>query len=116
MKTTDHDLTGDFDALVHPSQLFEHPAQVVSDPDLSLNEKRATLASWASDACAIEATPALRKTPSGGVVSFDEIMDAMRALDQELATAQTRRPTAAKSASGKQPRMSGQGNRSALLH
>ena len=69
MKANDHDLAHDFDGLVHPSQVFEHPREVLSDPDLSLNEKRAILASWASDACAIEAAPALRKTSSGRVLS-----------------------------------------------
>ena len=53
MKKTDHDLAHDFDGLVRPSQVFEHPKDVLSDPDLSLNEKRAILASWASDACAV---------------------------------------------------------------
>jgi hypothetical protein len=70
------------DAMLHPSQVFEHPSEVVNDPDLSLNEKRAVLASWASDACAVEAAPALRKGPTGRV-EFDEIMDALRALDRE---------------------------------
>ena len=46
--------------LLHPAQAFEHPSQVVNDPDLTLNEKRAILASWASDACAPEASPHLR--------------------------------------------------------
>ena len=82
MKTNDHDLAHDFDGLVHPSQVFEDPRDVLSDPDLSLNEKRAILASWASGASAIEAVPALRKTPSGQVVSFDEIMDALFQLDR----------------------------------
>ena len=49
------------DDLLHPAQAFEHPRPVVADPDLTLNEKRAILAAWASDACAIEASPALRK-------------------------------------------------------
>jgi hypothetical protein len=48
----------DGDKLVYPSQVFERPSDVVNDPDLSLNQKRAILASWASDACAIEAAPA----------------------------------------------------------
>src|SRR5947208_14899427 len=74
--------------LLHPAQAFAHPSEVVNDPDLTLNEKRAILASWASDACAIEAAPALRKTP-GGAVSFDDVMDALRALDTE---AQDNRP------------------------
>jgi hypothetical protein len=72
------------DALLHPSQVFELPSEVVNDPDLSLNEKRAMLASWASDACAVEAAPTLRNGPNGRVVEFDEIMDALRALDREV--------------------------------
>ena len=47
----------DLDDLLHPAQAFGHPSEVVSDPDLTLNEKRAILASWASDACAVEAAP-----------------------------------------------------------
>ena len=50
----------DLDDLLHPAQAFSHPTDVVNDPDLTLNEKRAILASWASDACAIESVPALR--------------------------------------------------------
>jgi len=45
----------DLDNLLHPARAFEHPRHVIDDPDLTLNEKRAILASWASDACAIEA-------------------------------------------------------------
>jgi hypothetical protein len=81
------DLALDLDTLLHPSQLFEHPSDVLDDPDLSLNEKRAILASWASDACAVESAPALRNNPSGRVVSFDDIMDALRALDKLATTA-----------------------------
>ena len=46
-------------------------------------EKRAILASWASDACAIESVPALRRAPTHGgkPVAFDDVMDALRALD-----------------------------------
>jgi|RhiMetdeSRZDD1v2_1073273.scaffolds.fasta_scaffold563191_2 hypothetical protein len=83
----DHGDTCDLDRLLHPSQAFDRPADVVNDPNLSLNEKRAILASWASDACAIESAPALRNNPSGRVVSFDDIMDALRALDKQAATA-----------------------------
>jgi hypothetical protein len=59
------------------------PQEVVCDPDLSINEKRALLASWASDACAVEAMPGLRKSPAGTTVSFDDIMDALKELDAE---------------------------------
>jgi hypothetical protein len=72
----------DLDALLHPAQAFEHPDQVVNDPDLSLNEKRAILASWASDACAVEAAPSLRCAPGGHrPVPIDAILDALRSLD-----------------------------------
>ena len=83
------DLALDLDILLHPSHLFEHPSDVLDDPDLSLIEKRAILASWASDACAVESAPALRNNPSGQVLSFDDIMDALRALDKQAATAVT---------------------------
>jgi hypothetical protein len=55
----------DFDELLHPAHAFGHPSEVVNDPDLTLNEKRAILASWASDVCAVDSTPAFRKTPGG---------------------------------------------------
>src|SRR6201997_4882673 len=74
----------DLDSLLHPAQAFEHPSRVVSDPDLTLNEKRAILASWASDACAVEAAPALRCPPGGSKpVRFDDVLDALRTLDQQ---------------------------------
>ena len=73
----------ELDALLHPSRIYEKPSDVVNDPALSLNEKRAILASWASDACSVEAAPALRKNPWGRVVPFDEIMDALRILDTQ---------------------------------
>ncbi len=73
----------DLDVLLHPAKAFAHPMDVVRDPDLTLNEKRAILASWASDACALEAAPELRVTNSGRVVRWDDIMDALRTLDRE---------------------------------
>jgi hypothetical protein len=73
----------ELDELLHPAQAFDHPSEVVNDPDLSLNEKRAILASWASDACAIEAAPELRASPRGTPVRFDDIMDALRTLDKQ---------------------------------
>jgi hypothetical protein len=72
----------DLDALLHPAKAFAHPMDVVSDPDLTLNEKRAILASWASDACAVEAAPELRLTATG-LVRWDDIMDALRELDRQ---------------------------------
>ncbi len=77
------DTSLDLDALLHPSRAFQHPSDVLDDPDLTLNEKRAILASWASDSCAVEAAPALRRPPSGTPVPFDDIMQALQQLDEE---------------------------------
>lgn len=74
----------DLDALLHPAQAFEHPRDVVGDADFTLSEKRAILASWASDACAVEAAPALRHAPgTDRPVTVDEVLEALRALDRQ---------------------------------
>jgi len=74
----------DLDDLLHPARAFGHPGDVVADADLTINEKRAVLASWASDACAVEAAPALRHAPgAAGAVSVDEVVEALRSLDNE---------------------------------
>ena len=73
----------ELDDLLHPAGAFEHPRDVVSDPDLTLNEKRAILASWASDACAMEAAPALRNPPGcSRLVPVDDILEALCSLDK----------------------------------
>ena len=77
----------DLDQLLHPAHAFSHPSEVVDDPDLTLNEKRAILASWASDACAVEAAPELRIGPRAPI-RFDAIMDALRELDRQARKAQ----------------------------
>jgi hypothetical protein len=72
------------DALLHPAQAFEHPRDVVKDPDLTLSEKRAILSSWASDARAAEAAAALRCARDGRhVVAVDDVLDALCTLDHE---------------------------------
>lgn len=89
---TDYDL----DSLLHPAHAFDHPNDVVRDPDLTLNEKRAILASWASDACAVESAPTLRQAPRGRTVTFDDVIDALRALDTEAGQARWKPQSAAK--------------------
>ena len=81
-----HDSTDDtfnLDELLHPATAFGHPSEVINDPDLTIGEKRAILASWASDACAVEAAPDLRVGPRGASVRFDDIMEALRTLDKQ---------------------------------
>jgi hypothetical protein len=80
------------DYLLRPADAFSHPQEVVCDPDLSINEKRAILASWASDACSVEAMPSLRKSPAGTMVTFDDIMDALKELDREARQGLKRTP------------------------
>lgn len=72
----------DLNALLHPGTVYEHPRDVVADATLRLAEKRAILASWASDASAIACCPALR-APAGlkAPVTIDEILEALCALD-----------------------------------
>jgi hypothetical protein len=72
----------DINALLHPGTTFNHPREVLSHPSLSIPEKRAILASWASDASAIASCPALRM-PAGlkAPVTIDEILEALRELD-----------------------------------
>jgi hypothetical protein len=72
----------DLNYLLHPGTALEHPRDVVSHPSLSLAEKRAILASWASDASAIASCPSLR-APEGlkAPVSIDDILEALCALD-----------------------------------
>jgi len=71
----------DLDTLLHPAGAFRTPMEVVNDPDMTPQEKRAILASWASDACAVEAAPELRQPPMAEPVRFDDIIDALKALD-----------------------------------
>jgi hypothetical protein len=80
--TTANDNVFDFDALLHPGTVFDHPQDVVRHPEMTLAEKRAILASWASDASAMASYPAMR-APSElrRPITIDEILDALCDLD-----------------------------------
>ncbi|ARQ57492.1 UNVERIFIED_ORG: hypothetical protein GGE64_001099 [Rhizobium etli] len=69
--------------LLHPAKHFSHPRDVLTATDISNDEKRAILASWASDIFAIESIPALRLYPGAErAVSYDEILEALKTLDK----------------------------------
>jgi len=74
-----------FEALIAPGDVFRRPHEVLTYPGLSLGEKRTILASWASDARAVESCPALRCLPGcrAEPVPVDEVMHALQALDGE---------------------------------
>jgi hypothetical protein len=73
----------ELDRLLKPGATYRSPEDVVKDTSLSLSEKKAILASWASDACAVDSRPAFRQ-PAGfpEPVSFDSIMRALQDLDR----------------------------------
>jgi hypothetical protein len=82
-QTVSHNFVGSYGMSMPPSgRMFCDPMDVVTEPTLRLDEKRALLASWASDRCAVEAAPSLRRIPgSCQIVHIDEILEALRELD-----------------------------------
>lgn len=77
-----------------PGATLSHPDEVLSDPALSTAEKKAILASWSSDARAVENAPALRRLDSGVVVEVDAILRALVLLDR---SAPSKRPSQSRS-------------------
>lgn len=70
--------------LLHPSEHFNHPRDVLAAQDIGDDEKRAILASWASDIFAIESIPGFRLYPgTDNAVSYDDIIEALKALDKD---------------------------------
>jgi hypothetical protein len=69
------------DLLSRKSQTFAHPDEVVDDQELKLADKRSLLASWASDALAVEDSPSLRQLASGAVVCVDDVRATLKSLD-----------------------------------
>ncbi|WP_336492853.1 hypothetical protein, partial [Methylobacterium nigriterrae] len=72
-----------FEAFVAPGDVFRHPREVLAYPGLSKAEKRAILASWASDARAVESCPTLRCLPGckAESVPLHEVLAALLELD-----------------------------------
>jgi hypothetical protein len=72
----------DLNAILHPGSVYDHPRDVLGDPTISIGEKRAILASWASDAASVASNPALRELPgSKRIVTIDEVLEALATLD-----------------------------------
>ena len=88
----------DLNAILHPGSVFDHPRDVLSDPTLSRSEKRAILASWASDAAAVTSCPTLRAIPGARQpVSIDDILEALSTLDHSPRTPPGGKPARLKS-------------------
>ncbi|WP_412759722.1 hypothetical protein [Methylorubrum subtropicum] len=72
-------------AVVAPGDVFRHPRGVLAHPHLSRGDKRAILASWASDACALEGMPGLRCLTGckAEPVPVDTVLTALAELDRD---------------------------------
>ena len=70
------------DCLLRPAVGFQTPFDVVKDPSLDISEKRAILASWASDASAVEGQPTRRRLlGSDEPVPLVDVLEALWRLD-----------------------------------
>ncbi len=70
--------------VLHPAEHFNHPRDVLHAEHISKGEKRAILASWASDIFSVESIPAVRYYPgTDEAVSYDDIIDALKILDKD---------------------------------
>jgi len=79
-----HTGDSDLDRISEPSRFYAHPNDVLVDQRLNLSEKRAILASWASDECAVRSMPTLRVALWSPIaVTFDDVMEALQKLDRE---------------------------------
>jgi hypothetical protein len=64
------------------ASIYTDPDDVASDSTLTTADKREVLASWISDARAVENAPSLRRLDSGAVVEVDAILRALGLLDE----------------------------------
>jgi hypothetical protein len=64
--------------------IYTHPDDVTGDPKLTTAEKRVVLASWVSDARAVETAPSLRRLDSDAVVDVDTMLQALALLDERV--------------------------------
>src|SRR5690348_11914344 len=69
---------------------YTFPHEVVEDPSLGVEQKKALLSEWASDACAVEDFPTLRRLPGTPFpVTLSAVMDARLHLDRSLSHSET---------------------------
>ncbi|MFN3523410.1 MAG: hypothetical protein ACK4YQ_14280 [Phenylobacterium sp.] len=80
---------------LRPGVGFGHPRDVLKDPLLDAEQKRAVLSSWASDASAVEDQPTLRwllGTPEP--VPLVDVLEALARLDRQSTPSPKPRPLA----------------------
>ena len=69
------------DGLKPSAPFLARPEEILDDPTLSRDAKRAVLASWLSDARALPDTPRWRQLDNGAFVDVDDLYAALRAVD-----------------------------------
>ena len=82
MATTDRSITVRDPSIADLARVLGHPEDVLAHRNLTVGEKRELLAAWASDAHAVADAPGLRQLDSGAIVSVEEVLSALRALDE----------------------------------
>ena len=71
---------------VRPAVGFQHPDEVVKDPNLTVRDKREILTSWASDASAVPDEPRLRwLLGTLEPVLLEDVVGALKRLDKRQA-------------------------------
>lgn len=81
MKTPNTMSSYENSATVTDVMVWADPNDVVDNPEMTRDEKRALLASWASDARAVPNQPPLRQLESGAFVTIDAVLGALKRLD-----------------------------------
>ena len=83
MEMTKHtdNVTLDLTSPIRTGVFLTRPMSVVLDPTMTVDEKRALLASWASDARAVANSPELRHLDDNSLVRIDDITSALKELD-----------------------------------
>lgn len=72
-------------AFIRRSPRLRYPHQLVQEPHMTLDEKRAILAAWASDQHSVESFPTLRHLPGTPFpVTLSSIIDARAELDRRF--------------------------------
>lgn len=81
-RTTPLELT----EFLHPAGAFEHPLDVLDDPDLTAYEKRAILSSWLADHCLGEDRSHLNSRHDDTSARLEDIVDALCDLSSQTET------------------------------
>jgi hypothetical protein len=71
----------DIEIFLDPAKAFHHPRHLLSDEELTSDEKLSILVIWAKRICAEDAIPELFFT-ADKCVRFDDVMDAIDQLDR----------------------------------